>query len=464
MADNQDDIINDLQAQVLALEQAAAAAAAAAAPTLPGGAPPAPPVFTLTPALANDAAAFLDLTSADGAKHFRSAIEPLTAAPFDFNDPSDLQVFLDLVLKKSQTYGWNPILSIPVTNADTAAASTHNILKEHGVLSMASVTAHVSTHYNLQTKQAQDSFMFCLCLLSSLSIEFLKVITAESEDCHLPAILAVDGPVPCGPLLLKIIISKAHVDSRATAMFIRDSLRDLDSKMVDLDSNVQSFNLCVKAQVKALSARGETSNDLFNNLLKGHKAADDSEFQDFIKRKRNEHEEGANVTVNSLMADAEAKFRTRVLNNEWAAPTKEQGQIIALTAQIEQLKSKTSPKPKQPIASGAVVPGKPPKRGKNPEWAWKDIMPKPGEPATKDFKGKHHHLGCKFHPNRWVCHAAEDCSLNPVNSAASASSSAPTAENEDKKTGSRRLKKAKLAAALLEEDEETEEDDDSVTS
>jgi hypothetical protein len=91
-------------------------------------------------------------------------------------------------------------------------------------------------------------------------------------------------------------------------------------------------------------------------------------------------------------------------------------------------------------------------------------MPKPGEPTTKDFKGKHYHLGCKYHPNRWVCHTTEDCSLNPVNSAASASSSTPTTENEDKKTGSRRLRKAKLAAALLEEDEETEEDDDSVTS
>ena len=90
-------------------------------------------------------------------------------------------------------------------------------------------------------------------------------------------------------------------------------------------------------------------------------------------------------------------------------------------------------------------------------------MPKPGEPTTKDFKGKHCHLACKCHPNQWACHPAEDCSLNPANVAA-ASASATAHENGEKKTGSRQLKKAKLAAALLEEDEESqnEDDDDSV--
>ena len=115
--------------------------------------------------------------------------------------------------------------------------------------------------------------MLCQCLQASLSIKFMNIITAKSGDYHLPTFLAVNGLIPCGPLLLKIIIAKVHVDSRATVMFIRDSLRDLDGKMVDLDSNVQNFNLYVKAQVKALSARGETSNDILNSSSKGYKAA-----------------------------------------------------------------------------------------------------------------------------------------------------------------------------------------------
>jgi hypothetical protein len=459
MAQQPDDQVQVLQARVLELETAAAAAAAAAVP--PGGAPPAPPVFTLAPALANTAAACVDLTSPSGAKHFKGAIEPLSSTPFNFGDPADLQVFLDMVLKRSQVCGWNPILAVPVTNANGATTATHNILEEHGVLSVDTISAHVRTCCGLQTKQAQDSFMLCQCLQASLSIKFLKIITAELGDCHLPAISTVNGPIPCGPLLLKIIIAKAHVDSRAMVMCIQDSICDLDGKMVDLGSNIQFSNLHVKTQVKALSARGEKSNDLLNNLFKGCKAADDSEFQDFIRRKLNEHEEGGNIDVNNLMADAEAKFRTRVLNKEWSAPTKEQGQILALTpAQIEQLKTKSK---KQLIAASANELDKPPKdkrnHSKTSEWAWKNIMPKPGEPTTKDFKGKHCHLGCKHHLNRWVCHETEDCSLNPANIAAASTSAAAAAEDGEKKAGSRRLKKAKLAAALLEEDEESQGDD-----
>jgi hypothetical protein len=470
MADQAAELIQQLQNQVLALEQAAtaadAAAAAAGAPPAGGAAPPVPPAFTLAPALANTAAAFLDLTSSAGTKHFKGAVESLTATPFDFKDPSDLQVFLDLVLKKSQVYGWNNMLTIPVTNPVTQAVTTNNLLDEYGVIPLESVTTHVTTYYDTHTKQAQDSFMSCQCLLASLAIDFLKIITAESPQYHLPAIVAADGPIPCGPLLLKVIISKAHVDSRATVRVIRTALTNLDDMMMELDSNVQAFNMYVHAQVKSLSARGETSNDLLNNLFKGYKVAADSEFQEFIKRKENEYEEGKDVGVNNLMADAVSKFEARVLTKEWAAPTKEQSQILALTAQVDQL-SKAKSKSKQSASSVAVTPGKEkttPKRGKNPEWAWKDVMPKDGEPKTKDFKGKHYHVACKFHPDRWVCHTSEQCSKNPSN-AGSASSSTPDTDQGVKKASARRLKAAKLAAALLEEGDEGEEsDDDSVTS
>lgn len=100
------------------------------------------------------------------------------------------------------------------------------------------------------------------------------------------------------------------------------------------------------------------------------------------------------------------------------------------------------------------------KKGKNPEWAWKDVLPKEGEPTTKEFKGKHCHSACKFHPDSWVCHTSEAYSENPAN-AASASSSTPKTDSGEKKTSSLcRLMAAKLAAALLEEDENEATDDD----
>ena len=105
-----------LQAEVQNLQTAATTAAVIAVAAGPVHGQPVAPVFTLAPALANTAT-FRDLTSAGGAKHFKGATKPLNQQPFDFTDWSDLQVFLDLVLKKSQVWGWNAIFTIPVTNS-----------------------------------------------------------------------------------------------------------------------------------------------------------------------------------------------------------------------------------------------------------------------------------------------------------------------------------------------------------
>jgi hypothetical protein len=235
MAEQADDLITQLRADILALQEAAAAevlvvaqatAAAAQAATVAtqaavqqaaaaagqqGAAVLPGPVFTLAPALANTAT-FLDLTSSSGAKHFKGAIESLNSHPFDFEDSADLQVFLDLVLTKSQVWGWNNIFNIPVVDPKTAVTQSWNLLNHYGMVPLASVRSHALTYYSTQSKQAQDSFMLCQCLLGSL-----KTITADTTAYHLPAIVAADGDIPSRPLLLKLIISRAHVDTRASS-------------------------------------------------------------------------------------------------------------------------------------------------------------------------------------------------------------------------------------------------------
>jgi hypothetical protein len=445
-------LLAQLQTQVQTLQAAVLAANAATAAVPPVAGPPiAPPVFTLAPALANTAATYLDLTSAAGAKHFKGATEPLSAQPFDFADPSDLQIFLDLALKKSQIWGWNTIFTIPVTDPITANTTNHNLLSEYGMIPLQAITTQVTTYYATSSKRAQDSFMACQCFLSSLTLDFLKLITADSNAYHLPPITAADGPVPSGPLLLKLIISQAHVDSRATVSFIRTALTQLDTKMIDLDSDVEAFNFYVKAQIKSLSARGETSSDLLVNLFKGYKSANDVEFLDFVRRRENSYEEGEDINTNNLMADALIKFKARKLVGKWSAPTKEQGQILALTAQLDLLKAGNKSSSKKPPNDSN---GKKPKTNarKDNKWAWKDTLPKAGEPTTKEFEGKHYHVNCPFHPNQWVCHTSQECSKNP-----NGSTTPPTGSDTSSSQGSR-LSAAKLAAAALTEGNESGDD------
>jgi hypothetical protein len=215
-------------AEAVAAEATAAAEveAAEAAHGLPVPGAPHAPVFTLAPALANTAS-FIDLASANGIKYFKGATEPLSKTPFDFVDPSDLQIFLDLVLKKSQVWGWNSIFTVPVVSVSTGETTHYNLLEKYGLIPLISVRNHGMAYYATHTKRAQDSFMACQSILSSLTLEFLKLITADSDNYHLPAIAAEIGPVPSGPLLLKMVISQAHVDSRATVSYIRTSLTKL---------------------------------------------------------------------------------------------------------------------------------------------------------------------------------------------------------------------------------------------
>ena len=261
-----------------------------------------------------------------------------------------------------------------------------------------------------------------------------------------------NGAIPSGPLLLKLIISQAHVDSRATVTFIRNSLRKLGIKMIELDSNVIEFNLFVKAQIKALAHRGETTSDLLINLFEGYEAANDVEFADLIRRKKNDYEEGKDVTVTNLMADMVAKCRTRIMNNNWSAPTKEQEQILALTARVEELKKSTKPPSKQLKPAGPAAK----KKKATNKWAWKDTLPKDSEPTAKEFEGKQHHVNCPWHKEKWVCHTPEECLKNPANAP---TGGRPATNNRSTTPGSRRLQAAQLAVALLEEGEVDEEDE-----
>jgi hypothetical protein len=95
--------------------------------------------------------------------------------------------------------------------------------------------------------------------------------------------------------------------------------------MVELDSDVVAFNSYVKAQVKALNHRNQTTSDLLINLIKGYKKANDVEFQDLIRRMINDYEEGKDVTINGLMDATDNKYRTRKLrpkskSKSWLSP------------------------------------------------------------------------------------------------------------------------------------------------
>ncbi len=102
---------------------------------------------------------------------------------------------------------------------------------------------------------------------------------------------------------------------------------------------------------------------------------------------------------------------------------------------------------KPPKKSPSDSPHKP--RTRDNKWAWKDVLPKAGEPKTKDFEGKQYHVNCPYHPNQWVCHSAQECSKNPTGN-----TKAATPETDGSPTSkTSRLRAARLAAIEAETDD-----------
>ena len=142
----------------------------------------------------------------------------------------------------------------------------------------------------------------------------------------------------CGPLLYKFIMSKASIDTRATLSHIRENLASLDVYMAKVSNNIIKFNEYVTEQRLNLKARGGVTHDLLTNLWKAYSSVQDSAFVSYIQRKRDAYDEGEDIDVEELMKQAENKFKTLVLEEKWNSKTKEQHQIISLTAEINKLK------------------------------------------------------------------------------------------------------------------------------
>jgi hypothetical protein len=332
-----------------------------------------------------------------------------------------------------------------------------DLLTHFGEISYAQVRDHALTYYTRQTKQAQDAFMAYFCIYDSLDVEFVKRINMQTEKFYLPPTANNAQRTPNAAMLLKVVISEAHVDTRATLSHIRMQLTQLDEKMQELDFNVEDFNLYVHGKIKGLTSRGATSTDLFENVIRGYEKVPDTNFKEWMSRKVDEYEEGADIEIHELMNKALNKYKTRLLKKEWNVPSKEQEQIIALTAQLSKMSNKKG--------SAKVTQGKKnkdkPKSDKDASWAWKKVAPKEGEGKTKTVKGRSYMWNsCVNHPNRWITHKTAECKVSAKGSKSATPKGQPKVENEKKQeteSEKNRYNKAKVAAAMLaDSDEESE--------
>lgn len=182
--------------------------------------------FLLTPGADN---AILDLNpGGTGIKTFNKAIEGLSNK-FDGKAES-LATFLVSVNDQADTFGWRAQLTIP----SGAPPVDRDLIRDYGSITLEEVQTHALTWAGTNTRAAQNAYMMYMFIMNSLTPEFKTKTILQPDKYHVGAARVKDGPS-----LLKHVISKTYVDTRAATTEIRTSLISMPDKMVTLGYGLQ---------------------------------------------------------------------------------------------------------------------------------------------------------------------------------------------------------------------------------
>jgi hypothetical protein len=176
--------------------------------------------------------------------------------------------------------------------------------------------------------------------------------------------------------------------------------------MLEVGSNITEFNLVVGQCVDKLSANDQRCEDLLTHLFEGYKTATDEDFSSHIKQKEANWEDGTIVTLeaSSLMILAEEKYKTMKLKKSWNGATKEEANIIAMKAEIQESNEMIALRAESAALKSNEAGKKYDRNRKRDagEWAWKNVAPTGSQPKEKTFKNKVH-IHCMFHGDtKWV--------------------------------------------------------------
>ena len=252
------------------------------------------PTFALHPATVTNTV--LDYSTSEGIKIYKTNTAALPVK-FDLST-SKLRLFLETLRNRATTAGWNTILMF------TIGTDSFNLLNEYGLISKEKIRTDALDYATKQSRDAQNSAQLFVCLLNSLTEEAIQTVTIDHDQ------IDVNG-FQDGPLFLKHIISKSHIDTNATLSTVRMRLDSLDKQMEKMDHDIKAFNHYIKEQVDALHSRGHIPDQdaLLFNIVKGYFATDDKNFHDWIVRKQQDYDEGETLTPNKLMELAENMYK-----------------------------------------------------------------------------------------------------------------------------------------------------------
>ena len=403
--------------------------AALTAAMMPGARTPTP--FALSPGRASPED-LIDYTTKLGGSLWDRSTKSLDT-PYDMTS-KDTVIFTEGLANHAKVHGWSigPKSIFAFTNDK---GNVVNLIKEYGQISLETLTTEcakmIGTGAESETRMSQNNEQCRKCLLATLEPKARARLFTHRATYTItaPNTAGIDEEYILAPLMYKVIMNCATINSKATEATLRGYLTNMPSIMVSVKSNIPDYNSQFDTYHSQLVQRGCTYDAHIQALFDGYLVAQDFEFRVYMKRLYDdwidERGDMKDITHEKLMSMALNKYNFHVTKHEWGAKSEDEQRIVALTAEMTGLKgqlklagqAKDSSKKKWTGKGDSKKQDKP-KKGKKSssnrerqkkDEAWKKTPPKDGDPKTKIVDGKPFQW-C-IHHMAWALHSSSECRL-----------------------------------------------------
>ena len=415
-------LVQTLQAQVTALSAAAPAAPAPAAVF----APTVPVVFADTPStLGVDD--IIDYKTKQGNMIFERGCQALDdKALTDGFSMSMTQsvVFVEALQRKCTLMGWNQGTK-QITSFVNRDGKTIDIIKQYGQIDEATLKAQCENFCkpggaNAQSRAKQNNTMMCICLGKSLTAAAQAKLLAHRSEFTF-------DDVEYAPLMYKIIMRLTTMDSVATTQSLRENLQNLATFAATVQGDIDKIHEEFDKNYSQIIARGATVDDPIQILFDAYLAVPCYNFKKYIEIQQDNYLDGnlIGLSHDALRKMAKSKFDWLVNKKKWGARSPDDDKIVAMAAEIKDLKGQLKLNPQlSKLAGGGndKEDGGKKKKGKSKnkkdtsnkklqkqDEAWKKVPPKDGDPKTKQH-GKFTFNWCVHHM-AWTIHKPSECKL-----------------------------------------------------
>ncbi len=229
--------------------------------------------------------------------------------------------------------------------------------------------------------------------------------------------------VECAPLMYKVIMRLATIDSVATTQALRDNLHALGMFASTVSGDIDKINSEFDKNYSQIIACSTTVDNPIGILFSAYQVIPCYHFKSYINRMHKAYldEKLATLTHKSLVGMAKSKFNYLCTKGTWGAKSPNDDKIIAMTTTFDTLKGQLKLSP-QLAAAGGKNDGKPKKGQKmrnkkntsvcvkqKKDEAWKKVPPKEGEKKEKVHDKRTYHW-CVHHM-AWTMHLPSECHL-----------------------------------------------------